>query len=340
MHVRPRSAFRPLLLALLVVLAASSAGCVANMAEFKDLVGQGRKAVDPVARASSNRTDVLVGEPVRFAATGSADPLGRPLALAWSFGDGATGVGDAVTHRYLRAGTFVATLEATNPDGRIARDAVEVRVAPGNRAPVAGTLLAPDRVVAGEPATFEAVGFTDPDRDALSYRWSFGAGDRTALLVDATVTHTFAKPGLHLVEVAAFDPALRNATAQRVVPVDLVATFPGEARLAEAAPTHAAPFAPGATALVARLAFDANLGLHNLSLSVKDGTGAPVAVARAAVAPGDQGPVEVTLALEAAALASAAPGEWTFTVDRASGLAVPYTLRLEARYGVLPAGLM
>jgi len=51
-----------------------------------------------------------------FSVAGANDPEGDPLTYNWEFGDGTTGSGATVTHKYATAGTFTATVNVG--DGR------------------------------------------------------------------------------------------------------------------------------------------------------------------------------------------------------------------------------
>lgn len=54
-----------------------------------------------------------------FDASGSDDPDGDELELAWNFGDGATESGSTAARTYETAGTFEVTLTATDPLGAV-----------------------------------------------------------------------------------------------------------------------------------------------------------------------------------------------------------------------------
>jgi PKD repeat protein len=54
---------------------------------------------------------------VAFDASGSTDPDGDALTYAWSFGDGATGMGAQMTHTYEHAGVYDIVLRVADPKG-------------------------------------------------------------------------------------------------------------------------------------------------------------------------------------------------------------------------------
>jgi hypothetical protein len=51
---------------------------------------------------------------IAFTAVGASDSEGDPLTYNWEFGDGTSGSGATVTHRFSTAGTFTATLNVTD----------------------------------------------------------------------------------------------------------------------------------------------------------------------------------------------------------------------------------
>lgn len=68
----------------------------------------------PTASVSVEATEVLVGDTVTFTGTGSTDPNGDVLTYNWTFGDGASATGDAVTHSYTATGTYTAALTVSD----------------------------------------------------------------------------------------------------------------------------------------------------------------------------------------------------------------------------------
>jgi hypothetical protein len=72
----------------------------------------------PSAAASSDRSSALTSELLAFSGAGSSDPdPGDALTYAWSFDDGTTASGQAVTHAFTTAGPHTATLTVTDPTG-------------------------------------------------------------------------------------------------------------------------------------------------------------------------------------------------------------------------------
>ena len=84
--------------------------------------------VEATAEPVSGKAPLNVG----FTASGR-DPEGGALAYAWDFGDGATGTGDRVTHRYRRPGTYTAKVTVTDVLGATGTATVKVIVRRGNR---------------------------------------------------------------------------------------------------------------------------------------------------------------------------------------------------------------
>lgn len=72
----------------------------------------------PTASFTFEPADPVVGEAVRFDASGSSDPEGDVLTYAWNFGEGHTAPGEATTQTFQQAGELTVTLTVT--DGQLA----------------------------------------------------------------------------------------------------------------------------------------------------------------------------------------------------------------------------
>ena len=134
-------------------------------------------AIDGVA--IHRETDpALVGEAVHFTATpsGTADGL---VYYDWGLECGATGPFDWTTHTagggfdriFTTAGAHSVCVKAYDNTTH-ASDATTFDVAnPGNRRPVAALTITPGIAPVGGEVSFDASGSTDPDGDALHYRF-------------------------------------------------------------------------------------------------------------------------------------------------------------------------
>lgn len=88
----------------------------ATLAERTELSTNAR----PSAEFTVSPDTTAAGGPVRFDASGSADPDGRIVRFHWDFGDGGEGQGINVSHIYPEAGEFIVTLTVTDDGGRTA----------------------------------------------------------------------------------------------------------------------------------------------------------------------------------------------------------------------------
>ncbi|HEU0214799.1 MAG TPA: ThuA domain-containing protein, partial [Jiangellaceae bacterium] len=155
--------------------------------------------------------DPAAGKPplaVQFSATGS-DPDGDTLSYAWDFGDGGKSFVQNPSHTYTAAGSYTATV--TVNDGRGGTATATVAVTVGNRGPTVTLSATPASGKAPLMVAFSAHG-SDPDGDALTYRYDFGDGSKP--VTGSTATHRYAKVGTYTAKVTATDTGGATATAQ------------------------------------------------------------------------------------------------------------------------------
>lgn len=329
---------RAVLSLLVLLVVASTSGCVDNMDQLKEALGVRDPPpppepepvyVAPLAKAQVNATSVLLGVPVRFTSDGSRDPQGLALSFRWSFGDGETATGPVVTHAYDEEGEYRVTLNVTNTVGLGHEDVVTVAVGLANRAPLVAFAV---RDTGGASVTgaeqgarlrFDSAPTSDPDGDALSYLWTFGDG---ATSIEASPTHVYETPGLYTVRLKADDGSL-SAESSRILAINGTLDERGEFTITSGSSVaHAFHVAEGAQLLVVTLTFDAALGGNDLRLVLKDAEGAEVASSSEETAPGATGEQTRNVTLAGDALRTAAPGDWSLEVERAKGVQVAYRL--------------
>jgi PKD repeat protein len=135
-----------------------------------------------------------VGQSIPFNAGGSFDPddVLPSLTFVWDFGDGSSpGSGMTPMHAYTSDRTWPVKVTVSDPHG--ASDEAETTATispapPTNQPPtITGTTIPPTGLV-NEVLSFSATA-TDPDGDALSYRWDFG--DQSPFDLTASTTHSY-----------------------------------------------------------------------------------------------------------------------------------------------------
>ena len=158
----------------------------------------------------------IVGAPVVFDAgrTTSARPV---TSYDWTLGDGTSGMGRLLTHRYARAGSYPITLTVTDERGVAATATGEVTV--GGARPSAAIDVSPQRPVAGQPVSFSGLrSEAQPGRTIVGYAWLFG--DAGAGAQGGTVTHTYRAAGTYVVTLVVTDDYGASSTASATVSVD------------------------------------------------------------------------------------------------------------------------
>ncbi len=76
------------------------------------------------------RATLRAGRVLRVSAPGSLDPEGGALTFRWTFGDRRIASGATTSHRYRKAGRYLATLTVSDPAGGMARRRVVVETRP------------------------------------------------------------------------------------------------------------------------------------------------------------------------------------------------------------------
>jgi PKD repeat protein len=136
-----------------------------------------------------------------------------PYNYTWSFGDGSTGYGLAVTHTWGTAGTFAVVLEVNDSEGLTYNATASVVI---TAAPTVTAAASHTTVDAGQSVTFTPT--VTPGTAPYTYSWSFGDG--TAASTASAPSHTFASAGSYKVVVNVTDAAGVLATTSVTVTVN------------------------------------------------------------------------------------------------------------------------
>ena len=172
-----------------------------------DGVGDACDNLPPVAHAGGPYLGVE-GTTLSFDGTGTSDPDGDPVTLAWTFGDGDTGAGMSPAHAYVDDGTFDVTLTATDPEG--AGDVAVTTATIQNLPPVVSAVTAPlDPVSVGTLVQANA-DFADPgiaDTHVSTIDWGDGTSSSASVggTGQASGEHVYTTPGVYTITVTVTD---------------------------------------------------------------------------------------------------------------------------------------
>jgi PKD repeat protein len=139
-------------------------------------------------------------------------------AFAWDFGDGGTGSGVTVTHRYSRAGTFTVTLRVTNNVGQSAATSRAVSVAATSAQVVANFTFSPTTPGINQDVFFNATASVPSN---ATFTWNFGDGSTGS---GVTPTHRYSQAGTYSVTLTVTNDVGQSSTTARNVPVSATST--------------------------------------------------------------------------------------------------------------------
>jgi len=183
------------------------------------------------ASALSGRAPVTIS----FSAILSQDEDGDITNWEWNFGDGASAVGESVSHEYTRAGTFTVVLKVTDDDGGTATASKVVTILEGDGddddgdgddtgGPTARFTTTPLTGQVPFTVTVNASTSTYSGHAITSYSWNFGDGTTGT---GVTATHQYGAAGTYNIVLRIIGSDNTTGTAsQQVIATDIPVTPP------------------------------------------------------------------------------------------------------------------
>lgn len=134
------------------------------------------------------------------------------LSYDWDFGDGGSHSTIAnTTHQYTEGGIYIITLSVS--DGELNDTAsvlITITSPSGDNSPPNAQITEPnggETFAVNENITFDGSDSSDPDNDAMTYKWYFGDG---TIGTGVTTTHSYVSPGVYLVTLEVSDGELND----------------------------------------------------------------------------------------------------------------------------------
>ena len=188
----------------------------------------------------------------------SADAAGGtpPYTYAWSFGDGAFGIGPTPQHTYLVPGSYIATVIVTDQAGRSAIAGVSVTV----RTSPMFLRASGDPTNGSAPLTTSFSESVQGGVAPYAYTWSFGSGATSS---SESPTYTYTHPGTYVATVTVTDAAgdtQRAAVTILVGPATATLSALASALPSLANASQAVSFLSGATGGTPPYSFTWNFG--------------------------------------------------------------------------------
>ena len=196
-----------------------------NVFDIQSLPGEidGLNAL-PLANFTAAQNDEGASYTVIFDGSTSTDQDAPILAYRWGFGDGASGSGMMLEHRYLEAGTYTVSLTVLDSQGALGVATQQFSTNTINSAPIAEA-GEDQEAIAGETVGLDGSGSIDNDGRIVKYRWVQTHGVQVDLSSASLQSPVFTMPELEAGEILSFEMTVTDnlgASASDSVTVTLV----------------------------------------------------------------------------------------------------------------------
>ncbi len=152
-------------------------------------------------------------------ATVSQNPNSTIVSYTWDFGDGSTGSGKQVTHKY-KAGTYTVVLTVKDSTNRTGTTRQNLTVSTPTTGLSAAFVFSPNPAQLNQPVHFDAsLSTVNPPHRIVSYTWNFGEGTvRTT--GDPRIDFVYTLPRTYVVVLTVTDDTGQTkTTTQSITPV-------------------------------------------------------------------------------------------------------------------------
>jgi chitinase len=168
-----------------------------------------------VANFNFSPTTPAVNQDVVFTVALVPGPGGaaQGATFSWDFGDGTTGTGAPITHRFTRGGTFAVTLRVTTDAGLTAATTRQITISTTLPAGTANFVFSPTDPRTGDTVFFNASSSTLADG---SFSWDFGDGSSGSGMM---TTHRFTSARTFTVTLTVRNERGQSTTISKTVTV-------------------------------------------------------------------------------------------------------------------------
>ena len=177
-----------------------------------------------IARFTFSPTNPTINQDVSFNGSSSTVSNGT---FAWDFGDGQTGTGVSLIHRYVRNGTFTVTLTVTSDTRATSSSSRTITVSATLPAQTANFTFSPTQPSINQDVSFTAGVTAGPlpggggpgaTPFGVTYNWDFGDGITSGGTASST-THRYTRGGTYTVRLTVTSDAGISATTTRQITV-------------------------------------------------------------------------------------------------------------------------